>query len=244
MAKLGKQKFSMTGEHNSARTTFSGTFELYLYYDSEGDYFYFDTKEMKQYLPEDAVSDYHKSVFSSCNTKQKAIDIIEILISSQLKEKRMLRISLGMPSEIYKVKNPNYKRSEPGAHISTWRFEDPTITDPTLPKYLQGMLDGGGVYRGSGLTLEFVRIMEVEVNGKKMYAGCDENWKYKKSSLSSHAANLIDWTPEAEQFLINTQHTLDSLCHLVLNFFNAGDDVQNLLGKMQSKTNLLTDGKS
>jgi len=241
MAKLGKQKFSMTGEHNSARTTFSGTFELYLYYDSEGDYFYFDTKEMKQYLPEDTVSDYHKGVFSHCNTKQKAIDIIEVLISSQLKEKRKLRIVLGMPSEIYKVPNPKYKKSEPGSDIRTWRFEEQEITDPTLPKYLQEMLSGG-VYRGSGLTLEFYRIMEVEVNGKKMYAGCDENWKYKRKDLSSHAANLIDWTPEAEQFLMNTQHTLDSLCKLVLNFFNAGDDVQNLLGKMHTKTNLLTDG--
>jgi hypothetical protein len=234
MAKLGLQKFSLTGEHNSARTTFSGTIEMHLYYNSERNYFYFNIEDIKKYIPEESAPYSEGKAFGHCETKQDAIAVMELLISSNIKEKRMLRITIGMSADLYKIDNPKAGQ----------RFEDPTIVNPELPQYLQKMIDNTGVYYGKGLTLSFVRIMELELKGKKMYAGCDENWKYDKKDITSHAANLIDWTPAAEQFLLQTQEKLDSLCKLVLEFFNAGEDVNNLLSKMTATTNLLTEGKS
>lgn len=244
MAKLGKQKFSLADGHESARTTFSGTIEMYLHYDTDGDFFYFPTDEMKKYFPEDSFDTFYKNTFGSCNTKQKAINVIEMLLAKEVKETRKLRIEIGMNSDLYKIHNPKHKR-EAGKNddIRTWSFEQERIVDPTLPKYLQEMLErGGGVY-GHGLTLKFERIMEVEVNGIKRYADCDKNWQYKKKSLSGHGANLIDWTPAAEAFLMDTQHRIDELGKVILNFFNAGDKAENLILKMESNVKLLPDGK-
>lgn len=243
MAKLGKQKFSLIDGHEAARTTFSGTIEMYLHYDTDGDFFYFPSEEMKKYFPEGSFDSYYKSTFGDCNTKQKAIDVIEMLLAKEVKETRKLRIEIGMNSDLYNVRNPKHKESVAGADIKTWSFEQPTIIDPTLPKYLQDMLSRGSVYDSRGLTLKFYRIMEVEVNGIKKYAGCDENWKYKKKSLSSHSDNLIDWTPASEAFLIDTQSRIDELCKIILKFFNAGDKVENLILKMESNVKLLPDGK-
>lgn len=243
MAKLGKQKFSLSGDHNSSRTTFSGTIELYLHYSTEMDFFYFDREEMKKYLPEDVMANFKEHVFGDCDTKDKAVRVIELLISSQIKEKRKLRIEIGMSSDIYKVPNPEYGKNKDHS-LKNWNPQDPTIIDPALPSYLKEMLGrGGGVYGGSGLTLNFSRIMEVELNGTKRYAGCNSDWKYTRSDLSHHGANLIDWTPEAEKFLIETQSTLDSLCGIVLKFFNAGDNVENLLLKMGNNKLLGEGGK-
>jgi hypothetical protein len=198
MAKLGKQKFNILGDHNSSRTTFSGTIELYLYYSSEDDIFYFDTEELKKYIPETSLT-WYKSMFEGCRTKNEAVSVVEMLLASQIKETRKLRISIGMNSDIFKVPNPKYKKKVPGSPMKDWNFEEQTITDPTLPQYLKNMLKDG-LYGGHGLKIEFVRIMELELNGLKRYAGCDKNWKYNRSHLSSQSENLIDWTPAAEDF--------------------------------------------
>lgn len=239
MAKLGKQKFNLLGEHNSARTTFSGTIELYLYYNTDKDYFYFDELEMKKYLPNDSASFVH------CKTKEQALNVIEILVSNKIKETRKLRVEIGMNSDLYKILNPKYEKSESGSDLTGWRAPmDKHIINPEFPQYLQDMLQrGGGVYGGSGLTLKFYRIMELELNGEKLYVECDENWKYERKHFSGHDFNLIDWTPQAEQFLIETENTLNSLCEVVLKFFNAGKDVQSLLSKMGNHKMLGEGGK-
>ena len=238
MAKLGKQKFNLLGDHNSGRTTFRGTIELYLYYDTERDYFYFDREEMKKYLPDDQVD------FSHCKTKEQAVSVIEILVSSKIKETRKLRVEIGMNSDLYKVLNPKYEKVESGSDLRNWRAPlDQFVTNPSLPEYLQDMLARGGVYEARGLTLTFHRIMELELNGEKLYVDCDKDWKYERKHFSGHDFNLIDWTPEAEKFLIETQKTLDSLCEVVLKFFNAGKDVQSLLSKMGNHKMLGEGGK-
>jgi len=244
MAKLGKQKFSVTGEHDSVRTTFSGTIEMYLYYDTEGDFFYFDRAEMEKYLPKDSVGSYHKTVFGECNTKQKAIDIIETLFATEVKETKKLRIEIGVNSDLYKVQNPKHKKEAGKSDdIRTWSFEEERIIDPTLPQYLREMLERGGSVYGHGLTLKFDRIMEIEVKGIKKYVECDKNWHYKRSHFSGHDANLIDWTPSAEAFLIDTQGRIDELGKIILKFFNAGEKAESLILKMESNVKLLPDGK-
>jgi hypothetical protein len=230
MAKLGKQKFSIFGDHESGRTTFSGTIELYLYYSSEDDMFYFHPEELKKYIHEDI--GWFKNVFDGCRTKQQAIDVVELLLAKEVKETKKLRIEIGMNSSLYKVKNPKHKESKPGTPMREWSFEEKEIIDPSLPEYLKNILERGGVYSGHGLTLSFTRIMELEINGMTRYTVCDQNWKYDRKNVSSHSTNLIDWTPEMEKFLLDTQQKLDNLCKLVLEFFNAGQDIQSLLKKV------------
>ena len=117
---------------------------------------------------------------------------------------------------------------------------DMHITNPEYPQYLQDMLQrGGAVYGGAGLTLNFHRIMELELNGEKLYVECDKDWKYERKHFSGHDFNLIDWTPQAEKFLIETQEKLTNLCQMVLKFFNAGDDIQSLFKKMESNIKML-----
>lgn len=237
MAKLGKQKFNILGEHDSGRTTFSGTIEMYLYYSAEDDMFYFHPDELKKHIPEEEIG-WFKNLFSGCKTKRQAVDVVEMLLAREVKETKKLRIEIGMNSALYKTKNPKHKESKPGTPIKEWSFEEKEITDPSLPKYLRDILERGGVYSGHGLTLNFVRIMELEINGMKRYAACDENWKYDRKHLSSHNDNLIDWTPAAEQFLINTQKMLDDMCQVVLKFFNNGDDVNALIKRMEENSNI------
>lgn len=234
MAKLGKQKFSLTGEHNSNRTTFAGVIEMYLQYDTEGDFFYFDTTEMKKYLKEDSVSPFSKSLFGDCNTKDKAIGIIELLISNSITETRKLRIEIGMNSELYKVPNPLAKEKR------DWSADE-VIINPDFPTYLKDMLSRGGMYKDKGITLNFERVMEVELNGIKLYGTCDKDWKYERKNLYSNSGNLIEWTLPAEEFLMDTQNKLDAMCKVILDFFNAGEKVENLLSKMTVSTNLLTE---
>jgi hypothetical protein len=235
MAKLGKQKFNLLGEHNSSRTTFRGTIELYLHYNTDKDFFYFEEIELKKYLPNDSVS------FAHCKTKEQALNVIEILVSNKIKETRKLRVEIGMNSELYKVLNPKYEKTESGSDLSNWRVPmDMHITNPEYPQYLQDMLQrGGAVYGGAGLTLNFHRIMELELNGEKLYVECDKDWKYERKHFSGHDFNLIDWTPQAEKFLIETQEKLTNLCQMVLKFFNAGDDIQSLFKKMESNIKML-----
>lgn len=231
MAKLGKQKFYLTGDHKAERTTFPGQVELYLHYNAEKDYFHFEKKEMEEYLPKDIVPD--GDAFSHCKTKQQALDVIEILISKALNVKRKLRIEIATPRDLHNVKNPVPKKDE-------WDLGyEEYITNDKLPEYLRNMLHRSSVYEGRGLHISFERIVEVELNGEKMYARCDENWAWKRSDLSGYGFNLIDWTPEAENFLIEAQEKLDSLCKMVLEFFNAGNEAQALLERMKSNTKLL-----
>lgn len=234
MAKLGKQKFNLLGDHNPEKTTFSGTIELYLYYDTEKDYFYFDKEEMKKYLPENVVCDFQSHMFGHCKTKEEAINIIEMLVSSKIKETRKLRIEIGMADENYKIPNPDYdpNRRDFGSN-------EVKIADPALPQYLRDMLKIGGVhYNSTGLALRFERIMELELNGKKLYVSCDKDWKYSRKHFSGHDFNLINWTPQSEQFLINTQNMLNDMCQVVLKFFNNGDDVNALIKRMENNSNI------
>lgn len=232
MAKLGKQKFHISGSYMAARTTYIGDIEIFLYYNTDKDFFYFDREEMKKYL-QDAAPDHF--FFTECDTKAKAIHKFQSLISTEVIETRMLRVKLGIPSRIWKKKNPNYDPE----HKTSRLFEDQYIPREDIPEYLQLMLSKGSCYAASGLSLEFERVMKVEVNGKAYYTSCNEKWQYDRTSMSSYCEGLIDWTEPMETFLLETQSRLDALCEVVLKFFNAGETVEALFEKINSNQKLL-----
>jgi len=233
MAKLGKQKLHLTGSYMAGRTTYRGDVELYLYYNTEKDYFYFDVQEMKKYIGDAAPQ--HGGFFSDCDTKEKALNKFQSLIKEEVTETRMIRIKIGMPSRIWKVPNPEYDKSNETHRM----FSEERIPNPALPDYLLKMLDKGSCYSKSGLTLEFERVMKVEVNGIMYYAACKENWSYDRTSLSSYSEGLIDWNEPLETFLMKTQDNIDALCLIVLNFFNAGKDISSLMDRINKDQKLL-----
>lgn len=231
MAKLNKQKFNLAGYYNEDRTTYRGDIELNLYYETEHEYFYFDKIEMEKYLrPEDVP--HVNAYFGQCDTKSKAIDAMQAIIVKGGKETKYLRILLRMPSSLYQVPNPN--------NTSEYEYKR-YMTDPKFPKYLAEMLDGISFneIQTSGLSLGYERVIKLEVNNLSHYVACDENWKYNSKSLHGRGGNLIEWTEEREKFLIDTQDKLNKLCQVVLDYFNAGEDISSLFKRMESGSGFL-----
>lgn len=241
MAKLNKQKFKIDGSYVEGRTTFSADIELHLYYDTGKEFFYFDRKELLEYFDEETVPIYPEALFNDCDTKRKAIDVLMVLVKKNLKETRMLRMELGMPSRLYEVRNP--KLDEATREELSWGMISKTILDPNMPKFLNDILDGGRMYSQSGVSLGFERIMKVEFNGVTRYAKCDENWEYKRSSLGGHGGNLIEWSQERENFIIGVQKKLDSLGKMIVDYLNV-PDIEEFYLKMEiDSSKLLGDGK-
>lgn len=226
MAKLNKQKFNLAGYYNEDRTTSRGAIELNLYYETEHEYFYFDDLEIKKYLKQEDVPNVN-GYFSQCDTKAKAIDAMKALILKGGTETKYLRIILKMPSELFQVPNPN-NQNEYGYNK--------LMTDPKFPKYLSEMLDTISFQevQTSGLSLGYERIIKLEVNNLSHYVACDEDWKYDSKFLHGRGGNLIEWSEEKERFLTDTQDKLNKLCHVVLDYFNAGDDISELFKRMES----------
>ena len=223
MAKLHKQKFDILGVHNEAQTTVSGDVELYLHYDTKNDFFYFDNKEIDKVFNIKSWFD-----FKGCKTKKQATSIIELFISDSLVETRVLVLKIGVPKGLWNVKDPNYKESSDGI-----RYNSDTIPNPELPKYLVEMLKAKSLHDvSSGITLDFERVMKLEFNGMTQYSQCNKDWEYDKSHLHRNGQNQIEWTQEMEDFLINAQEKINSLSKMVLDFFNAGDDVSSLMEKV------------
>ncbi len=225
MAKLNKEKFEIGGHHKDYRTTTDGDMELYLHYDVHHHTFYFEADEIRKHLGEKVnVAD-----FSKCFTREDAIKVMKWMIDSNSVNTKMIRIELRMPSELFRVPNPAYNK---GSH-------EEYITNPAFPKHLAEMLDGS-FHDGSGLSIKFQRVMKIESNGVAGVADCDENWEYDKRYVHrwSKQGNLIEWTLEREAFLINVQNQMNSLCGMVLDFFNT-ESMELLMKKMESNVKLL-----
>lgn len=233
MAKLGKEKFSVNGIHTQGRTTSHGQVELFLYYDTTKYYFYFEREEMKKYfLYADNDLQSSSSLFSQCDTRDKAIGVVIAMLSKDSVEERWLRIELGMPSELYKIANPKY-----GVEGADWA-EQPDMIDDKLPKFLQDMLNRGGIHNGRGISIAFQRIIKITNRNKSVYAACDEKWEYKKKDVGGHSPNLIEWSAEKEFFLMNMQGQMDNMCKMVLEFFNV-KSVEELSQRMASRIKLI-----
>lgn len=227
MAKLNKQKFNLVGYYNEERTTASGDIELTLYYNAEKEYFYFEDIELKKYLREEDIP-MTSAYFRECDTKSKAIDAMTALIVKGGVETRYLKIELKMPSDLFKIPNPETIKS---------LGYDNHIIDPKFPKYLADMLDN--IHSASGLSIGFERVIKLQVKDIKHYVYCDKDWKYNSKSLHGRGGNLIEWTEEREKFLIDIQEKLTKLCHIVLNYFNAGEDISELFKRMESGNSFL-----
>ncbi len=234
MAKLGKQKFHLSGSYMEGRTTYRGDMELFLHYNVEKDYFHFDIQEMRKYIAEDSLPQ-HTGFFAHCDTKDKAIEAVQALIKTEVVETRMIRIKMGLPSRFWKVKNPEKENKEG----KQFHFAEDTIADPKLPLYLAKMLEKGSCYEQSGLNFSFERVMKVEVNGIIYYGTCNEKWEYNRTHLSGYHEALVDWSEQLETFLISTQDKIDSLCLIILDYFNAGKDFNQLMERINGDQKLL-----
>ena len=238
MAKLNKIKFKHTGKHISERTTYSGDISMHLYFDTDKEYFYFDRDELKKYFTDDNIPKEH--LFNKCYTKQDAVKLMEAYIFGEIKETKMLQIKLGVPDYLWKIPNPEYGKNRNGL-INSY---DEKIPDGSLPKYLVDILDNGGLYGKSGLTIVFQRVIKLEFNGIPSYVECKEDWKYKHGHLHSNGNNLVEWSQGREDFLVSTQVKINELAKMVMDFLNAGDNIEDFYLKMESSHNLLGNGNS
>jgi hypothetical protein len=241
MAKLNKQKFELDGSYVEGRTTFSGDIELHLHYNTSKEFFYFDRDELLKYFDKSSIPDYVENLFNDCDTKRKAVDVLMVLVKKNLKEKRMISMELGMPSKLYSVRNPEYDAQS--EDDKSWGLVSKTIIDPTIPDFLNKILDAGKMYSAYGVSLSFQRVMEVEFNGVKRYASCDENWNYKRSNLHSGGHNLIEWSQEREDFLLGVQQKLDDLGKMILDYLNVPDIEEFYLKMETDSSKLLGNGK-
>lgn len=239
MAKLGKVKFGYSGYAWKGRTTSMGDIELYLHYDSSSDIFYFNPIEVNAYLEKEREIGFYHHVFAGCRTRQSAIDVLSTLLATEGKTTKMLKIQIGIPERLWKVKNPEPKIEE--KDLRKWKPYNELIDDGKMPDYLLAMMNSYTVSERSGISISFDRVMKVEHAGVPMYASCNERWNYSPSRLSKDGKNLIEWTPERELFLIGMQEQLDELCIKVLDFFKA-DTLEKFLLRMeeQTKNKLLT----
>lgn len=227
MAKLNKEKFELGGYHKNYRTTGSGDMELYLHYDVHHHTFYFEGDEIKKHLGEKVTA----PDFSKCFTREDAIKVMKWMIDKNTVNTKMIRIEIGMPSELFCVPNPAYKIEG---------YDKKEIINPSLPKHLAEMLNGS-FGEGSGLSIKFQRVMKIESNGVAGVADCDENWNYDKRYVHrwSREGNLIEYTPEREAFLTNVQNQMNLMCKKVLDFFKE-ESLEKLYKKMESNTKLLS----
>lgn len=232
MPKLNKEKFELTGHHIKDRTTFPGQVEMFLHYDTDKHFFYFEGKDLSKYLGE---KEGHIWVnFNSCDTRQKAIDIVKTLLAENTTKTKMLRIELNMPFKIYSKKNPKFKQENS-------IFEDELVIDGDLPEYLKEMLWRSSMH-GSGLSIVFERVMKIESNGHAVYANCNEKWEYSLSKTGTYSRNLVEWSPEREGFLISMQAQMDEMCKKVLDFFTA-KNLNEFFTRLESNVKLISDGK-
>lgn len=217
MAKLGKQKFKFDGSYMRGRTTSRGQIELYLYYDNENDHFYFSRDELKKYLDDDQLPhNPNHSIFKDCKTKQMAIDRLMTLFVKEKNEKRMIRLDLAIPSKFWTIVNPKWV----SADESSKQLIQRRIPNPELPNFLIDILKKDNIYKGSGITIKYERIMDIEFNGSHTYAACDENWEYTSRSLSHYGENLIEWSQGREDFIIGIMSKLDTLSEMIVDYLN------------------------
>lgn len=210
MAKLGKQKFNLLGSYIPERTINKGDIEMHLYYNTENDYFYFEDSDLKKYINEDIL---HPDIFfKECNTKDKAVNKVQTLFKVEAIETKMLKVMLGIPSRLYKEQL-------------------------NLPPYLVQMLYAGSLYNKGIISLDYEKVMRLEINGSTYYVKCNSDWKYDRRCINEDSKGLIEWTESVEKFLVDTQNKIDELCLTVLESFNAGETVEQLLEKIKSDQN-------
>jgi hypothetical protein len=202
MAKLGKIKLNLLGEVRG-RTTDKGDIELFLYYDVENNYFYFDDKELKLLFKK---GEYYFN-FNDCVTKEMAIRLVKEHLFASTEKTRMLSLKIRVTAELGK------------------------LNEKKFPEYLKGKCNINSIedYEDNGISLEigFKRVMRLGHEGEYLYINCDENWNYKKSygryEYHHHELSLIEWDEQTELFLLNMQKQMNNLCKNVVDFFNAPD---------------------
>lgn len=201
MAKLNKIKFNLIGTE-FRRTTYKKDVELYLYYNTENEFFYFDSNEIKKYYPT-----YNNNIsFSKCESKRMAIEMMKLYINGYNDKKRMLRIEIDIVGEI-------------------------DINKKDLCEQLQEMTGHSEDFKSHydnenkrAISLKFKRVLKIKSDGQSesAYIDCDENWN-EGDSYYHYDRNLIEWSEEIESFLIKMQQQMDMLSKNLINFFNVKD---------------------
>ena len=203
MAKLGKIKLNIAGEVKE-RTTYKGDIELYLYYDVENNYFYFEKEELKKIFKKE---DYYFD-FGNCTTKEMAIRLVKEHLIASTEIKKMLTLRIRVTADLGKGKKefPEYLE---GGNCSIHSLKD---------------------YADNGVSLEigFKRIMRLGHEGEFLYIHCNDDWSYEKSygrySYYHSMKSLIEWDEQTELFLLNMQKQMNNLCKNVVDFFNTENE--------------------
>jgi hypothetical protein len=203
MPKLKKEKFTLSASVKE-RTTFTGDIELYLYYNTEHNYFYFDEHEIKN-----AIKLENRLSFGHCDTRDKALDVIKLLIKENIVWERKFRLRLIVDKSLIEDKNEVIKR----------------LCDRMS-------------YSKNQFGLEFNRLEYTTFNGRKYYRECNQKWQPSTSINYGEYDLTIDYSEETEAFLLSMQKQIEDVSKRAIDFFSEETE-QKLFDKIQVQSKKL-----
>lgn len=216
MAKIGKVKVDRLGKHDHFDDRKS-PYELTLYYDGTNYYFYFDIDELKKFFPNLVAS---QSDFSSCDTRDKAIQLVQLLITDNLPHKKMLAISLSMG-----LRGMNGYQDK--------RVKGKAINDRPLMLATSIERDdfGDDEYTTHQLGMRLSRYLCYEISDKReedILIPVGGDWTvftHRKNYFTRSQKErilLTEWTEEREKTLIDFCSKLDQLATNLLLYLAKG----------------------
>jgi len=227
MAKLGKTKIMLSGDVIS-HTTSPGDIEVYMYYSVDKDHFYFEKEELSKYIPNCEIGEYE---FRGCKTKEQAIAIVKAYVGDVSEKKRYLRINLSIEAVMDKSKEELSKQLQ---EMCTWSGANYRNITSAENKKIRGESK-----RNIGVSIE--RVLKVSVGEEFVYLSCGADWELRAGKYAgTHSHNLIEWTQEIEDFIINMQSTMDKMCKQIVDFFNVESKEELQLNVTSVKQNLLS----
>lgn len=227
MAKLGKVKIMVMGQVRE-NTTYPGQIELYAYYDVDKDFFYFEPIEIQKHFPDCKLGKHN---FSQCGSKENAIAVIKTYMGEATQEKRFLRISLEIEAVLGKEKEDLSQQLQDMCTYGGAGFRNVEVGKRGIWNETK---------RNIGIGIE--RVKQVTIGKEQVYVSCNENWEVRKDDTGhSGRHNLVEWTQEIEDFIVNMQKTMDTMCKQIVEFFNVENEEQlrENISTVQSK-NLLS----
>ncbi len=210
MPKVGVVKFDNFG--NEMKEDKKGMFELSIYYSNSDNNFYFDRKELEKKFPDTKVSEIR---FGVCDTRDKAVALIKITLSTELKPKRMLALSVSigqLAMSAYQEQRPKGSKDKD----LMWATEIDSSYDSEATKHALG--------------LKLKRLLLYEVSDNKeddLLVPARDTWtvpSYKAfSTRRQHEKSLlVEWTEEREAYLLNACQKLDKIGANLLLFLAKG----------------------
>ena len=218
MAKLGKVKFNSEGKVLK-NTTDRGPLTLILHYDNRKDLFYFEYKDLTDQIELSTPmgsSGFH-SMFKGCDTKAKAVSIVEVLLEKNMPCERYIALRIGVNMlDINRTDLDNQFMRECVFNVTNYNGSSSGISNDTF----------------SALTMSVVKVLKYTsiTTGMVIYAHTDKDWKKKDDKLTVRIDNpyhnrlMIPWTKEREEYIDSMSNNLLTISQKLLEFISKGMD--------------------